>query len=90
MVKTSAHDCFRICVKKIRSAAGRDGRELLRLERHHGNDVFEGVKARQHGEDLLRPVSDLGQLQRHGGVDEAFAGLVAGRKDTLSSAAVTS
>lgn len=34
---------------------------------HRGDDVFEGVKARQHREDLLRPVCHLGQLQRQRG-----------------------
>lgn len=34
MVKASAHDCFRICVKTATtSAAHQDGRDLLQLQR---------------------------------------------------------
>lgn len=72
MVKTSAHDCVRICVKTaIRlAAAGRTPAAAARP--HRGHDVFEGVKARQHGEDPLRPVCDLGQLQGHSGFNLPF------------------
>lgn len=73
MVKTSAHDCFRICVKTALTLAARqDGRGGGAARPHRGDDVLEGVKARQHGEDLLRPVCDLGQLQRQSGVTARF------------------
>lgn len=67
-MKTSVHDCFRICTRTSLTVTSRqDKHDCGAMPPHRGHNVLEGVKARQHGEDLFCPVGDLGQLQRKTG-----------------------